>query len=293
MTSSSRIAIVTGANKGIGLAIVRNLALQYPKSSLNSGPLLIYLTARSTARGEEAVKTLLFDSQLKAAKALVQDGGLATIKFQTLDITDENSIQNFKELIEKEHPDGIDILINNAGIFMQASDVDGVKTLLKTNYYGTLAMMKAFLPLFRPAGRLVNVASMDGQLELYSESLKQAFVDASRTSAEACTVLIEKFPTALLAKKEREEGWPSIDYAYPVSKAGEIAATKAVALEAERTGEKVLINSCCPGFVNTDMTRGHGVLTVDEGAKMPVLLALGDIGEATGGFWREGVVVEW
>lgn len=98
--------------------IVRNLALQYPKSSLNSGPLLIYLTARSSVRGEEAVKTLLTDPQLQAAKALKQDGGLTTITFHSLDIIDENSISSFKNLIEKEHPDGIDILVNNAGIFM-------------------------------------------------------------------------------------------------------------------------------------------------------------------------------
>lgn len=98
---------------------VRNLALEYPKSSLNSGPYLIYLTARSSARGEEAVKTLLSDPQLKAAKALKQDGGLTTITFNSLDISDENSIQSFKDLIKKEHPDGIDILVNNAGIFMQ------------------------------------------------------------------------------------------------------------------------------------------------------------------------------
>lgn len=98
---------------------VRNLALQYPKSSLNSGPILIYLTARSSARGEEAVKTLLSDPQLEAANALKQDGGLTTITFNCLDIIDENSIHNFKDFIKKEHPDGIDILVNNAGIFMQ------------------------------------------------------------------------------------------------------------------------------------------------------------------------------
>jgi carbonyl reductase 1 len=99
--------------------IVRNLALEYPKSSLNSGPLLIYLTARSPVRGEEAVKTLLLDPQLKATKALKRDGGLTTITFSSLDITDENSIHRFKNLIETEHPDGIDILVNNAGIFME------------------------------------------------------------------------------------------------------------------------------------------------------------------------------
>ena len=71
------------------------------------------------------------------------------------------------------------------------------------------------------------------------------------------------------------------------------AATKAAAVESVKSSGEVLINACCPGFVNTDMTRGHGTMTVDEGAKTPVLLALGDIGGVTGGFWKDGVIVEW
>jgi len=86
---------------------------------MNSGPLLVHLTARSSARGEEAVKTILSDPQLIAAKALSQDGGLTTITFNSLDIDDETSIEKFKELIKSEHPDGIDILINNAGIALE------------------------------------------------------------------------------------------------------------------------------------------------------------------------------
>lgn len=172
-------------------------------------------------------------------------------------------------------------------------DINIVKTVLKTNYYGTLAMMTEFLPLIRPGGRLVNVASSDGQLIPYSESLKQAFIDASKTSIEACTALMEKFTADVLTDREKPEGWPSAAYAYAVSKAGEIASTKVIAMEAEKNGGKVLISACCPGFVNTDMTKGTGPLTVDEGAKTPVLLALGDFGGTTGGFWKEGAIIEW
>ena len=113
-----RVAAVTGANKGIGLAIVRNLALQYPSSAFNNGPLLIYLTARDRGRGEEAVKSLQNDSQLKKAKALATDGGLATIKYHGLDISNEKSIRDFAGFLKKEHPEGIDMVVNNAGIAM-------------------------------------------------------------------------------------------------------------------------------------------------------------------------------
>ena len=101
-----------------GLAIVRNLALQYPSSAFNNGPLLIYLTARDQGRGEEAVKTLQSDPQLKRAKALSSDGGLATIKYHGLDISKPQSIQDFASFLKEEHPEGIDMVVNNAGIAM-------------------------------------------------------------------------------------------------------------------------------------------------------------------------------
>ena len=114
--SHSRIALVTGANKGIGLAIVRNLALQYPSSALNNGPLLIYLSARDQKRGEDAVDSLHQDVQLKKAKALTDQGGPSTIKYYGMDISRPQSIKDMASFVKKEHPDGIDIVVNNAGI---------------------------------------------------------------------------------------------------------------------------------------------------------------------------------
>jgi carbonyl reductase 1 len=115
MGAESRVAAVTGANKGIGLAIVRQLALAYPKSPLRSGPFLIYLTARSPERGADAVHKLNQDDQLKKAKVLAEDGGDTTIKYHAFDVSDSDSIKSFRAFLEKEHPDGIDIVINNAG----------------------------------------------------------------------------------------------------------------------------------------------------------------------------------
>jgi carbonyl reductase 1 len=95
---------------------VRHLALEYPSSSFNNGKLLIYLTARSKERGEAAVQDMLADSKLKTASALAAAGGLTDIKFQALDVTDSRSISEFSKYLKEEHPDGIDIAINNAGI---------------------------------------------------------------------------------------------------------------------------------------------------------------------------------
>ena len=69
--------------------------------------------------------------------------------------------------------------------------------------------------------------------------------------------------------------------------------TKVLAEKNHSTGSKTLINSCCPGYVMTDMTRGGGSKTTDEGAQTPVLLAIGDIGSANGQFWQNEKPIEW
>lgn len=137
----------------------------------------------------------------------------------------------------------------------------------------------------------MNVCSMVGALSKYPASLQSAFRSASQTSVPACSKLMEKFASDVKAGTHTQEGWPSA--AYAVSKAGEIAFTKAVAMEEQKKGRGVLVNACCPGYVNTDMTKGRGYKTVDAGAKTPVMLALADIAGKTGEFWQEEAVSAW
>ncbi|KAL8640007.1 MAG: hypothetical protein Q9228_003030 [Teloschistes exilis] len=303
-----RVAAITGANKGIGLAIVRNLALQYPSSAFNNGPLLIYLTARDQRRGEAAVKAIQNDTQLKKAKALASDGGLASIKYHSLDISQPKSITDFATFLRQEHPEGIDIVVNNAGIAMDGFstktlhllltspdlpiyiDNDVVQQTLQCNYHGTLTATRSFLPLVRPGGRLVNVASIVGNLNSkYSSSIRSAF--ASSKTVDDVTNLMENFTAAVKEGKEKEQGWPSA--AYAVSKTGAIGMTRAIALEHGQEGGQVLVNSCCPGYVITDMTKGRGSLTPNQGAQTPVFLALGDIRGKSGEFWEDQEVSQW
>ncbi|KAK5072118.1 hypothetical protein LTS08_000786 [Lithohypha guttulata] len=286
MASYNRVAAVTGGNKGIGLAIVRQLALQYPKSSFNSGPFLIYLTARNQERGEKALQDINDDAQLKKAKALKSDGGLAEIKYLPLDIDSQDSIKSFAEQIGKSHPKGIDFLINNAAVALDGFDADVVKKTLHSNYYGALELTKHLLPHMVDGGRFVHLASTASILDSkYSASIRKRFLEATET--RQITDLMEEFTTAV-EKNDYKSNWPGA--AYKVSKAGLAGLTKTMALE---NGDRVLINCADPGYVNTDMTKGRGTKTPDEGAQLPVHLALGDIGGTHGKFWRHGEVSAW
>jgi carbonyl reductase 1 len=136
MSPFTQVGIVTGSNKGIGLAIIRQLSLQYPSSYLHSsqpGSLFLYLTARDRARGEQAIKQIYADKELKRKNVLAANDGEegVTVKFQELDISDAGSVERFRSFVEKEHPEGVDFLINNAAIAM-----DGFSEFTYFSYVG-------------------------------------------------------------------------------------------------------------------------------------------------------------
>lgn len=168
-------------------------------------------------------------------------------------------------------------------------DLNVVKETLAINYYGTVYATNQFLTIIRSGGRLVNVASMVGTLDKYSSTIRNRFLSAK--SEDDIIQLMRDFEASVAAGKEKQDGWPSA--AYAVSKAGLIGATKAIAERQKSKDKSVLINACCPGFVNTDMTKGRGHKTPDEGAKTPVLLALADIAGQTGFFWQSEKPIEW
>lgn len=160
---------------------------------------------------------------------------------------------------------------------------------LHCNYYGTLAACQALLPQIKPGGRLVNVASMSGHLtDRYSSEIRSRFLHAK--SVDDITGLMGQFEDAVEKNSYKSE-WPGA--AYAVSKAGVIGFTKVLAAEEDRKSDGRLVNVCCPGYVRTDMTKGGGHKTVDEGAMTPVMLALGEIGGASGQFWQHEKAIKW
>lgn len=234
--AANRIALVTGANRGIGREIARQLA---------RAGMRVILTSRDPEAG-------------KLAAAELRAQGLAVESAQ-LDVADIASCAALQAWLEREIG-RLDVLINNAGIFVDPPGVsitemplEILRQTLDVNLYGALRVTQALVPLMRRGGygRVVNLSSNLGQLE----SMKA--------------------------------GSP----AYRISKTALNALTRILAADLEADGIKV--NAMSPGWVRTDMGTAEAPLSVEQGADTALWLAtLGDDGP-TGGFFRERTPIPW
>ncbi|XP_076948903.1 (+)-neomenthol dehydrogenase-like [Bidens hawaiensis] len=273
-----RFAIVTGGNRGIGLEICRQLA---------SNGVEVILSLRYQSRGEDVVRKL-------------KDSGMSNVIFRQLDINDPSSITSLAEFV-KTHFGKLDILVNNAvesgmiinekefvagGGFLQVSDEKAHlltniikepyelgENCIKTNYYATKAVTELLIPLLQVSKslRMVNVTSGYGHLFwFHNEKLIEELLDIDNLTEERIDEIIQWFLTDFKAGKLQESGWPLTVSAYKVSKAAINAYTRLMA----RKYETILVKCVHPGYVMTDMSFQTGTLTVEEGAKGPVMAAL-------------------
>ncbi|XP_002734817.1 carbonyl reductase [NADPH] 1-like [Saccoglossus kowalevskii] len=271
-----RIAVVTGSNKGIGFAIVRALCKQFDGD--------VYLTARDEGRGRKAVENL-------------EKEGLHP-KFHQLDITNQESIDNLQKYLKDKYG-GLDVLVNNAAIAYKLNDAtpfaEQAKFTIACNFTGTLDVCKALLPLIKPHGRVVNVASVGGTWALDKMSPERAskFKSPSLTETELVS-LLEDFVNAASDGTHTEKGYPNS--AAGTAKAGVIVLTGIQARDLNNDPrEDILINTCCPGYVKTDMSSHQGTKTPDEGAETPVYLALlpQNVGQPQGEMLSDKKIVKW
>jgi NAD(P)-dependent dehydrogenase (short-subunit alcohol dehydrogenase family) len=147
-TPKDRIALVTGANKGIGLEVARQIGNSKHR---------VLLGARDAASGE-------------AAAAALKAEGL-DVRFIRIDLCHSATIQAAAAAIDADYG-RLDILVNNAGISDPAdgppskAEIVAVRRIFDTNFFGTLAVTQVMLPLLRksPSGRIVNLSSGLGSL---------------------------------------------------------------------------------------------------------------------------------
>ncbi|XP_061340159.1 (+)-neomenthol dehydrogenase-like [Gastrolobium bilobum] len=286
---AKRYAVVTGANKGIGLEVVRQLA---------SAGIKVVLTARDEKRGLEALE------KLKAY------GVSDLVVFHQLDVADAQSVASLADFVKSEFGK-LDILVNNAGVggvevkekdllslaiikCGALSDDDRRKAMSQTselaeeclqiNYYGAKRTAESLLPLLQlsDSPRIVNVSSTLGKIECVSnEWAKGVFGDADNLTEESVDEVLKQFIKDFEEGSLDSKGWPKSLGAYIVSKAAMNAYTRILA----KKFPAACINSVCPGYVKTDITLNTGVLTVEEGAASPVRLALLPNGSPSGLFY--------
>lgn len=149
--TATEIALVTGANKGLGHEIVRQLAERGMR---------VYLGSRDEARGRAAAAGL---------------AGSGDVRFVQLDVTDSMSVRAAVETIEAES-ERLDVLVNNAGISTEVGTAvvditaDQMRATFEVNVFGVVTVTSACIPLLRrsPNGRIVNMASRLGSLTALS-----------------------------------------------------------------------------------------------------------------------------
>lgn len=193
-TADAKIALVTGANRGIGFEACKQL------SQLG---LTVVLTSRDTAKGEVATKQLI-------------DKGLDVV-FYRLDVSAKNDIEYAFDRIKQQFG-RLDILVNNAAILYDAfqsavnADLKMVGKALETNLYGPWLLCQAFIPLMKENGygRIVNVSSGAGSLHYMEGGIPAYGISKVALNALTRKLASELSGTGILVNSV-DPGWVDTD----------------------------------------------------------------------------------
>jgi NAD(P)-dependent dehydrogenase (short-subunit alcohol dehydrogenase family) len=276
--TASRIALVTGANQGLGRALVEGLAARMAPQDR------ILLTGRDPARVHAAAATLA--------------GGqaIARVEGRVLDVRDGDAIAALAAELGE-----VDIVFSNAASRMspEADPADEVDAVVATNNLATTRILRAFAPRLRRGGRLIVVASALGTLDKLDDRVADRFVAASE-SLDAVDAVVAEWRQAVHDGRAEDAGYGT--WLNLPSKVAQVAAVRAIARgrRAADLAEGKLIMALCPGLIDTDASRPwfadmSEAQTATEAASWPVELALASTFDAAfyGELVQFGKVLPW
>ena len=256
--TNSRIALITGANQGLGRALVEGLAAHMQPQDR------VLLTGRDPER-------------VRAAAAEVAAGpAVAQVQGRVLDVRDGDAIAALAEELGE-----VDIVFSNATSRMSPTvdPADEVDAVAETNNLAATRILRAFAPRLRSGGRLIIVASALGTLDKLDERVAGRFADAATADLDAIDALVADWRQAVHDGREEQEGygrWLNIP-----SKVAQVAAVRALARERREAdlAEGRLLMALCPGLIDTDASRPwfddmSAAQTPAQAASWPVQLAL-------------------
>jgi NAD(P)-dependent dehydrogenase (short-subunit alcohol dehydrogenase family) len=257
--STPRTALVTGANQGLGRALVEGLAAGLQPHDR------VLLTGRDPDR-------------VQAAAAAVAAGpAVARVDGRVLDVRDNAAIAALAAELGT-----VDIVFSNATARMSpdADPTDEVDAVAETSNLATTRMLRAFAPRLQPGGRLIVVASALGTLDKLDGRVAGRFASvAAEGNLGAVDALVADWRAAVHAGRAEDEGygaWLNIP-----SKVAQVAAVRALARErrsADLAANRLLM-ALCPGLIDTDASRPWfedmaSAQTPAQAAAWPVQLAL-------------------
>jgi carbonyl reductase 1 len=230
----SRTALVTGATQGLGLALVKGLAQRLRSEDV------VLLTGRNPGR-------------LDAAAASIGHA-VARVEPRLLDVTDASAISRLAHELRKDRG-GVDIVLSNAVARMTPDDspASQIDEQIATNNLGTIGMLRSFVPVLKPGGRFLVVASSLGRLGQIQPQLRPQFDEA--TSLEDIERVLEAWRLAVHDGTAEQQGWPH--WLNVPSKVAQVAAVRVVARQRRENdlAAGTLIASVCPGLIDTGASR--------------------------------------